>query len=265
MTIDQKDWLFIPVPPLIEPALFQAAQRQLNENRTRARMGTRRPGYLLQGLLICSECRYAYYGKTTRQRGAGALKDFTYYRCSGTDGYRFGGERICNNPQISGEFLEASVWTEVCKLLKNPQRLQQQHEQRLEIVRSPENLDALKSHLPRLQRGVERLIDSYSEGAIDKEQFMSRLSRTKARMAELEARIRSTPKELIMAGNCDCWWTISESLPTTLDVASRTQIGTEEGRSFAALLRELRSDVRASQSSSGRPIVSLSQRRIPSF
>lgn len=38
---------------------------------------------------------------------------------------------------------------------------------------------------------MERLIDSCSEGAIDKEQFMSRLTRTKAPMAELEARIRS--------------------------------------------------------------------------
>ena len=37
---DQKDWVFMPVPPLIEPALYNAAHRQLNENRTRARMGT---------------------------------------------------------------------------------------------------------------------------------------------------------------------------------------------------------------------------------
>jgi len=43
-----------------------------------------------------------------------------------------------------------------------------------------------------------------------------------------------------MAGNCDFWWTIFESLPTTLDVASRTQVGTEDERSFADLLRELR-------------------------
>jgi len=189
---DQKDWLFIPVPPLVEPSLFRAAQRQLNENRTRARIGTRRPGYLLQGLLACAECRYAYYGKTTRQRGAGGhLKDFIYYRCSGTDGYRFGGERICNNPQIRGEYIEASVWAEVCGVLKNPQRLEREHEQRLAAARSPENLEGLKSQLGKLQRGVGRLIDSYSEGAIDKEQFMSRLSRTKARIADLETRIRT--------------------------------------------------------------------------
>jgi site-specific DNA recombinase len=49
----------------------------------------------------------------------------------------------------------------------------------------------LKSQLAKLQRGVERLIDSYSEGAIDKDQFMSRLSRAKGRIAESEARVHA--------------------------------------------------------------------------
>lgn len=190
--VDPKDWIFIPVPPLIEPSLYRAARRQLNENRTRARIGRRRPGYLLQGLLVCSECRYAFYGKATRQRCAGGrLKDFNYYRCSGTDGYRFGGERICNNPQISGEFIEAAVWAEVCGLLRNPQRLEQGNQQRFADGKSPEDLRVFKSLLAKLQRGLERLIDSYSEGAIDKEQFMPRLSRTKGRIAELETRIHT--------------------------------------------------------------------------
>ena len=56
----------------------------------------------------------------------------------------------------------------------------------------PENLEILKAHLGKLQRGVERLIEPYSEGVIEKEQFMSRLSRTKGRIAELEARIHAT-------------------------------------------------------------------------
>lgn len=49
----------------------------------------------------------------------------------------------------------------------------------------------MKFQLGKLQRGVERLIDSYSEGAIDKDQFMSRLGRGKSRIAELEARIHA--------------------------------------------------------------------------
>jgi site-specific DNA recombinase len=190
--VDQKDWVFVSVPPLIEPDLYRAAHRQLDHNRARARMGRRRAGYLLQGLLACSECRYAYYGKTIHQKGAGGLfRDFVYYRCTGTDGYRFGGERVCNNPQVSGQFIETAVWTEVCKLLKNPQRLEQQYQQKSEVGNSLEHPEILKAQLHKLQRGLERLIDTYSEGTIEKEQFTPRLSRTKARIAELEARIRA--------------------------------------------------------------------------
>jgi len=182
----------VPVPPLIESDLYRAAHRQLVQNRSRARMGVRRSGYLLQGLLACSECRYAYYGKTTRQKGAGGrVRDFIYYRCSGTDGYRFGGERICTNPQITGKFIEPSVWTEVCTLLKNPLRLEHAFQKKVAVGSSPEHLEILKAKLSKLQRGLERLIDTYSEGAIEKEQFTPRLSRTKAQIAELEAGIRA--------------------------------------------------------------------------
>jgi len=101
----------VTVPPLVDAALFRAAHAQLEENRSRARQGRRRPGYLLQGLIRCARCGYAYYGKTIRQFGAGRqMKDFIYYRCGGSDGYRFGGEAICNNKQVQGEFLETTVF-----------------------------------------------------------------------------------------------------------------------------------------------------------
>jgi site-specific DNA recombinase len=57
-----KDWVYISVPPLIDSKLFRAAHAQLDENRSRARQGQRRPGYLLQGLTCCAKCGYAYYG-----------------------------------------------------------------------------------------------------------------------------------------------------------------------------------------------------------
>src|SRR6266852_5816833 len=122
---DPKDWVFVPVPALVDVALFRATQEQLQENRSRARLGRRRPGYLLQGLTCCARCGYAFYGKTTHQMGTGhQMKDFRYYRCSGSDGYRFGGERICSNAQIQGQFLESAVWHEVWDLLVHPERLE---------------------------------------------------------------------------------------------------------------------------------------------
>src|SRR5579864_8182067 len=108
---DHAEWVFIPVPALVKPSLYQAAQQQLHENWSRARPGRSRPGYLLQGLTCCALCGYAYYGKTTYQRGKGRiLMDFRYYRRSGTDAYRFGGERICSNTQIRADRLEHEIW-----------------------------------------------------------------------------------------------------------------------------------------------------------
>ena len=125
VTTDPKEWVYVAVPPLVEAALFRAAHAQLEENRSRARQGRRRPGYLLQGLARCARCGYAYYGKTIRQLGAGRqMKDFIHYRCGGSDGYRFGGEAICSNKQVQGKFLEKAVLDEVWGLVTNPQKLQ---------------------------------------------------------------------------------------------------------------------------------------------
>jgi len=52
-------WMSIPVPALVDEALFDAVQEQLQENQQRARIGQRGARYLLQGLLVCACCGYA--------------------------------------------------------------------------------------------------------------------------------------------------------------------------------------------------------------
>jgi site-specific DNA recombinase len=58
----------------------------------------------------------------------GRMKGFCYYRCSGSDGYRFGGERICSNAQVQGEFLESAIWQKVCDLLMHPERVEREYQ-----------------------------------------------------------------------------------------------------------------------------------------
>ncbi len=193
---DPKDWVFVPVPALVDVALFRATQEQLRENRSRARLGRRRPVYLLQGLTGCARCGYAYYGKTTHQMGAGhQMKDFRYYRCSGPDGYRFGGERICSNAQVQGEFLESAVWREVCDLLTHPERLEHEYQRSGRVSASLENVETLKAQRLKLQHALERLIDSFTEGLIEKDQFTSRMARTKSRIAEIDTKINGDAGE----------------------------------------------------------------------
>ena len=189
---DEREWVFVAVPALIDEALFRTTHAQLAENRSRARQGRRRPGYLPQGLTCCAKCGYAYYGKTLRQVGAGhQMRDFLYYRCSGADGYRFGGERICSNAQVQGNLLEATVWSEVSKLLMNPQGIELEHQDRTKNGAPLDNLETLRFQKAKLEHAVERLIDSFAEGLIEKDQLASRMARTKGRIADLDTRIKA--------------------------------------------------------------------------
>ena len=112
---------------------LKLSKLQLEENRQRARQRKRGARYLLQGLLVCAQCQYAYYGKAVSNKAAkGKTRDYAYYRCIGTDAYRFGGERICDNLQVRTDMLDEWVWNEVCALLEEPQRLEQEYQRRLQ-------------------------------------------------------------------------------------------------------------------------------------
>ena len=117
------------------------------------------------------------------------MRDFRYYRCSGTDAYRFGGERICSNTQIRAESLEAEIWENVCKVVRNPGSLQQENQDSKQRDALLENVDTLSAQRQKLRHGLERLIDSLAEGVIDKDQFTSRMNRTKARIADIDKKI----------------------------------------------------------------------------
>ena len=80
------DQVSIGVPALISEDLFTAVQEQLAANRHQGRERKRGAHYLLQGLLECGCCGYAYYGKkvsrSKRQRqGALCLLSLRGHRC----------------------------------------------------------------------------------------------------------------------------------------------------------------------------------------
>ena len=63
VAVPREEWIEVPVPALVDPAVFEAAQAQLGENRRRKRDRRHGPRWLLQGLTVCRRCGYAYYGK----------------------------------------------------------------------------------------------------------------------------------------------------------------------------------------------------------
>ena len=180
----------IPVPALVSEELFACIAEQLEENRRRARQRKRGARYLLQGLLVCAQCGYAYYGKPVSRRSAkGATRRYAYYRCTGTDAYRFGGQRICQNKQVRTDVLEEAVWADVCALLKDPGRVEAEYRRRMEDKPSDKGAKGraeAESLIGKVKRGIARLIDAYGDGLVDKEEFEPRIRQFKERLARLE-------------------------------------------------------------------------------
>jgi site-specific DNA recombinase len=117
----------IAVPAIVDEALFAAVAEQLAENRRRQRQGQWGARYLLQGLLVCEQCGYAYYGKPlSRSARKGKPRHYAYYRCVGTDAYRFGGQAVCHHPQCRTDTLDKAVWDDVCALLAEPERVREE-------------------------------------------------------------------------------------------------------------------------------------------
>jgi site-specific DNA recombinase len=191
--VPPEEWIPIPVPAIVEPEVFAAVQEQLKANQRQARQRARGAKYLLQGLVCCQNCGYAYYGKAISPSAAkGKKRDYAYYRCLGTDAYRFGGERICNNLQVRTDLLDLAVWQEVRGLLENPHRMAEEYRRRLQPQAPAKNRDltGIESQLKKLRQGVTRIIDSYTEGLIDKREFEPRITRLRERIAKLEEQAR---------------------------------------------------------------------------
>src|SRR6202163_4137629 len=189
----REEWIEVAVPALVDPALFEAAQAQLDENRKRRRESRRGPRWLLQGLTVCRCCGYAYCGKMLLPAPTDRSKDgrqYYYYRCTGADASRFGGAAKCGNSPVRGDRLDHMVWDQVRALLEDPSRVADEYRRRLgqasDGAGPPEQIARLDRQMTAFRRGIDRLIDCYAGGFLDKAEFEPRIAGLKLRMSQLQ-------------------------------------------------------------------------------
>jgi site-specific DNA recombinase len=187
-----EDQIFIEVPGLVSEELFGAVQVQLEENRQRRRDRPRGGRYLLQGLVVCRRCGYGCYGKPTSRASAKGKVPYAYYRCTGSDAYRFGGQRLCWNKQIRTDILDAAVWEDVRQLLSEPERVRAEYQRRLQGPGTDSNpeVEHLNKTIKNVKKLISRLIDAYGEGLLEKSEFEPRMVAARQRLAKLEGERR---------------------------------------------------------------------------
>jgi site-specific DNA recombinase len=184
---EASEQVAIAVPAIVEPEVFEAARVQLAENRKRRRVGALGASCLLQGLLVCSKCGYAYVGAWSNPKKKPS--PYRYYHCDGGIASRFGGTAICTNKLLNRGRIDAAVWEDVRNLLLDPSRLAAEHRRRLDGPAEPDDPKAASAtkKVAAVRRSIERLIDSYQDGYLEKGEFEPRIHGLRERLAQLEA------------------------------------------------------------------------------
>jgi site-specific DNA recombinase len=177
---DRAQWIPIPTPRLVSDETFEAVQRRLDANRTRAAGFVADPAFFLRSLVVCGTCQ-----RRLRAHKVGGQR--RYYAC----------ETPRCRPSLKAPQLEARVWEEV-EAQGDPATLEARiaaSERRrviddLEISTAVEHARAAGEKAERQVRHLERIVGNPE---LDSPGFQADLRA--ARVAREEARTRQLAAE----------------------------------------------------------------------
>jgi site-specific DNA recombinase len=207
-----EDWITIAVPAIVSEDTFALAVRRLEDNRRFASRNTKVPS-LLMGLVACQSCGYAYYRTSTRTK----KRKLYYYRCLGSDDYRYEHGRICDNKPVRADYLDDLVWGQVTALLADPRLVQAELDRRLEELRTANPATAERSRLEldltRATKGIERLVQAYQEDLLTLDELRARMPELRAKETGLTGALASLDAQLL---DRETYLTLTENLEAFL-------------------------------------------------
>ena len=192
----QDTWIDVPVPPLVDEETWDRVQELKKRRLKRAKRNTK-VFYLLQHVLRCAECGLMFQANATWRtstRSGGKVYEYDlaiprrYYKCGGMNQHRL---RCRERPYIKADQLEELVWSEVKRVLQNPDI----------IVAGIETLDdresgGLEEEIARAERDLrnvqleeDRAIRLYVAGKITEEQLDLQRKFITERLESLRAKL----------------------------------------------------------------------------
>ncbi len=175
----RDEQITIAVPAIVSTETFDRVAVRLVDNKRFAARNTRIPS-LLQGLAACAGCGYAYYRTSTRTTN----KKIFYYRCLGSDDYRYEGGRVCVNKPVRADHLDQVVWDHIGALLADPAVIRTEIDRRLDQARTSDpatqQRQRLQDALAKAANAITRMIEAFQEQLVT-------LDELRARMPDLRA------------------------------------------------------------------------------
>ena len=225
------DWLEIDVPALVDEQTFERAARRLADNKKFASRASKTPS-LLQGLAACSGCGYACYrGHTTTTAG----NKIFYYRCIGSDNYRFEHGRVCDSKPVRADYLDQVVWDHITHLIADPALIRAEIGKRLAQIRTADPATAQRKRLDdalgKTTSAITRLIGAYQEDLISLGELRARMPDLRARQTglrhqaqALDAQLADREVYLKLAGNLEDFLAALRKSAVTATVEDRQRV-----------------------------------------
>jgi len=231
---DKADWIELPgvTPRIISDELFEAAQERLKLNKANAMRNTKR-AYLLKGRVRCAQCGHTYTGRSSRNLKDGKHGLDIRYICSGKQRMMVPVNR-CHNRSWQAGKLESMVWTEIERVLDNPEliikEIEKQHQDANELGVLEAELQQVERQLKALDRDQAQLLQWALKGfpedqviAENKKQN-ARRERLKAQRAELETQIKASQEARISLPKLEHFVELIHQKLTTLDFETKRQV-----------------------------------------
>ena len=148
-------------------------------------------------MIACASCGYGYYRSHTTTT---AKNKIYYYRCLGSDDYRYEGGRICASKPVRADYLDTVVWDHITGLLADPQLIRTEIDQRLQHARTSDpatrEQDHLQLALAKAGTAITHMIEAYQEQLITIDELRSRMPGLRARQANLRSQLDALQVQL---------------------------------------------------------------------
>jgi site-specific DNA recombinase len=179
----------------------------------------------------CRHCGYALYRTSTRS----SARKIYYYRCLGSDAWRYEGKAKCDQRPIRLDLLEHLVWSEIVHLLEDPTLIQTELNRRLEAARNSSpakrQQESLTRDLAQVHKSMDRLLTAYQEDLLSLHELRRRMPALRQREQRLQGELQSLSAQLAdqaaylhLAHSLSAFLTRLRGNAQSLDVRDRQRI-----------------------------------------
>ncbi len=193
----REEWIPIAVPALVSQATFELAQDRLELNQRLSPRNTLEAS-VVQGLVVCAQCGYAWGRMSCPSSSGGRLR---YYRCSGLDRPQ---GKVCQARPVRLEQLDELVWGQVWQLLNQPELIRSEIERRLQEHQQSrpveQRREQVTKEIVRLEQQTNKLLDAYQEGLMEMGELRQRMPELKKRQQTLKKELESLALQAVEHG-----------------------------------------------------------------